>query len=791
MKLRALRIFLVTLASIWIAAQFIAPRISINVSGQTRQPARRAEDPFKRIIQPFIAENCAACHNAKSKKGDLDLQAFRSVEDIANNRERWELIARKIHTGEMPPAGFPKPDARQVKAITGWLHAHFARLDRNLKPDPGRVTARRLNRPEYNHTIRDLLAVDFRPADDFPADDSGYGFDNIGDVLSLSPLLMEKYLTAAEKIARSAIPDHTPLKPVIERFRPDRLKQVNQEAVSPETFSAGVQVAHKFPVEAEYDLQADLAGSVINQPAKPLIFKVAVWLDDRQVASAEINRQQQKPWIVGERVRVAAGGHQLKVTISYDGERPELTDKTKQPLGFNAILIKGPYNQSPPAATESYKRVFTCGHAYGAHQPSCANKVLADFARRAYRRPVEKQEVNALARFVEMAQREGDTFEQGIRLALQAALVSPHFLFRIERDPESNRSGMHRINDHELASRLSYFLWSSMPDEELMRLAGANRLNQPQVLAAQVRRMLRDPKSKALVENFGGQWLQLRNLEEIKPDPDRFPTFTPELRDAMRRETEMFFDAIIKEDRSVVDFLDGRFTFVNETLARHYGIAGVTGSEFRRITLDGSERSGVLTHASVLTVSSYPTRTSPVIRGKWILENILNAPPPPPPPNVPNLDEKAVGLTGSLRQQLEEHRANPSCSACHARMDPLGFGLENYDAIGAWRTKDGKFPVDVAGALPDGRSFKTPGELKAILKTDRDAFAECLTEKLLIFALGRGLERYDRPTALKISQRLAADDYRFSRLVLEIVNSLPFQMRRGGSRREPINRPER
>jgi hypothetical protein len=379
-----------------------------------------------------------------------------------------------------------------------------------------------------------------------------------------------------------------------------------------------------------------------------------------------------------------------------------------------------------------------------------------------------------------MARNKGDSFEEGIGLAIEAMLVSPQFLFRLERNAQAaSPEASHRITGHELASRLSYFLWSSMPDEELLRCADRGSLRQSEVLAAQVRRMLKDPKSRALVEEFGGQWLQFRALESVKPDRERFPDFEEYLRMSMRMETEMFFESIVREDRSILDFIDGKYTFLNERLAQLYKIPGIAGSEFRRVDLSANpQRGGVLTQASVLTVSSYATRTSPVLRGKWILENILNTPPPPPPPDVPILDEAAVGTSVSLRQQLEKHRTNATCASCHARMDPLGFGLENFDAIGAWRAEDGKLPIDASGSLPDGRSFQGPDGLKQILKADRAAFAGCLTEKLLTYALGRGLERYDRPVVKAIATRVAASQYRFSNLVLEIVNSLPFQMQR-------------
>jgi hypothetical protein len=404
--------------------------------------------------------------------------------------------------------------------------------------------------------------------------------------------------------------------------------------------------------------------------------------------------------------------------------------------------------------------------------------------RRAYRRPVKDAEVAAVVGLATQARAKRDSVEEAIGLALQAILVSPDFLFRIEKEPAAAAAATgDAISDHELAARLSYFLWASMPDAELFRLADAGTLRKPEVLTAQVRRMLKDGKSQGLVEGFGGQWLQFRALESAAPDKERFPSFDNNLRLSMRRETELFFENLVREDRSLTDFIDGPYSFLNERLARHYGIPGVLGPEFRKVDLQGTRRSGVLTQGSVLTVSSYSTRTSPVLRGKWVLENFLAAPPPDPPAGTPRLDEAKIGADQSLRKQLEAHRSNQTCAACHSRMDPLGFGLENFDAIGAWRTEDGKYPVDAKGALPDGRAFDGPDEIKAILKGDRKEFAACVTEKLLTYALGRGLERYDRRTVREIVDRVAAREYRFSALVLEIVNSMPFQMRRGDKAR--------
>ena len=737
-----------------------------------------AKSSFEKTVEPFLKTNCFLCHNAKLKVGGLSLESYTNAREALKDRDVWEKVIQKLRSGQMPPKGRPAPAADQVAAVTHWFELEFARMDRSMKPDPGRVTARRLNRVEYNNTIRDLVGVDFKPAADFPPDDSGYGFDNIGDVLSLSPVLMEKYLSAAEKIARQAIVADPPPKPTLEK--------IEHTQTPPEISPArDLTRKHVFPVEGDYVLRGAVGG-------RREAMLITLWLDGRQLITTPITTVDEAPRVGEMRVHVTAGEHELKATLAHDDSRQdappdpeEAKEKNQRPRNpfVDRFEIVGPYNPHARPPTETHKRIFICGHADGQHRPECARLIVAALARRAYRRPVDDEEIDGLTRFVTMAQQNGDSFEQGVRLALEAILVSPYFLFRIERDPDpNNSSASHRVDDYELASRLSYFLWSSMPDDELFRLAGQRHLHKADVLTAQVRRMLESPKSSALVDNFAGQWLELRNLDSVKPDPDRFPEFDEDLRRAMRQETRRFFEAVIHEDRSILDFIDGKYTFLNERLAKFYGIPGVTGPEFRRVELNGDERSGVLTQASVLTVSSYPTRTSPVLRGKWILENFLNDPPPPPPPGVPNLNEAAIGTKASLREQLEQHRANPACAVCHTRMDPLGFGLENYDAVGRWRTMDGKFAIDAAGTLPGGRTFRSPAELKEILISDRDAFARCLTEKMLTYALGRGLERYDQPAVSLICRRLASGDYRFSRLILGIVQSLPFEMRHGEAR---------
>jgi mono/diheme cytochrome c family protein len=801
--------------------------------------ARRAQDraDFEKTIQPFLADNCYACHNEKRKSGELNLTAYKTAADLAQHREQWETILLKLKTGEMPPKGAPRPDAAELKAVVSWIESEFDRADRAVKPDPGRVTARRLNRAEYNNTVRDLLGVDFKPADDFPQDDSGYGFDNIGDVLSLSPVLMEKYLTAAEKIARTAVYGPELMKPFQVEHRGSGSKITPSMTPLSEYDTLGLSLpnalhaTHRFPVEAEYTFRVYLNG---QRPAGSDAVKFALWIDGKQAQVLELdpegrasfneNRQDFDSFTLDFRAKVTAGEHWIAASVlnlydglpaSYNGPnpskkpqppmpefkpRPDLPaevnerrkkafeDKLKDRPNVNVVRVSrvdvgGPYNQVKGPSAESIKDVFVCGQPGGRIAPDCGRKIVANLARRAYRRPVTPEEAGRLAGLISMAQRQGDSFEEGLVQAIQAMLVSPHFLFRIEQDRRATAAdGYYSINPYELASRLSYFLWSSMPDEQLFQLAEQGSLRKPEVLAAQVQRMLKSEKASALVENFGGQWLELRKLESAKPDRQRFAEFDEYLGRSMREETERFFTSIIREDRSILDFIDGNYTFLNERLAKFYKIPGVTGPEFRKVTLaPETHRGGILTQASILTVSSYATRTSPVLRGKWILDNILNAPPPPAPPGVPNLEDNKAGPSATLRQQLEAHRTNPTCAACHARMDPLGFGLENFNAIGAWRTKDGNFPVDSTGTLPDGRTFNGPQELKAIVKADSNAFAECLTEKLLTYALGRGLERYDKPTVKKIAGQVAANNYRFSTLALEIAKSLPFQNRRAAS----------
>ena len=783
-------------------------------------------DPASGVFT-FVKKNCNGCHNEKLTSGDINLAALTTARSFDDSREVWEKAVEKLKTGQMPPPGLPKPAAAEMAAVTRFLETEFHRQDRTAKPDPGRVTARRLNRAEYNNTIRDLLGVDIRPADNFPNDESAFGFDNISDALTLSPVLLEKYLYAAERAVRTAVFGAEKLKPAMIHYPlPVRINDTVDKPTLPKDlfnydFSGlstrhAAHVMHRFAVDGEYSFRIVLNGHRPNQSesAQPAFF-----IDGKLIKDWEVDATDLEGQIVEVRTQVTAGEHLLSgsylknyhgLPVKYGGPEPskrppealistrgKLSEKdieTLRRLGtkiktdrletrvdnrFESVDIGGPFTQPDGPAPASLKAVFVCPQQTAA----CAQAIVANFARRAFRRPVTAAETTPFVKLYALARQQGDSFQEGVATALQGILVSPDFLFRVERD----RPGAFApITDAELASRLSYFLWSSMPDEALMTAAARGQLRQPAALSTQVRRMLRDPKARALVDNFAGQWLQFKNIDVMKPGLETFPEFEDNLRYSMRRETEVFLENLIRDDASILEILDAKHTYLNERMARFYGIPGIEGPEFRRVDMSGTERGGgILAHASTLTVTSYSTRTSPVLRGKWILETLLNAPPPPPPPAVPTLDESKVGESASLRRQMEAHRKNPACASCHSRMDPLGFGLENLNAIGSWRTMDGKFPVDASGMLPGGREFKGPVELKAQLLKDKDAFVKGVTSKLLMYALGRGLERYDRPVVSNIASRLPARNYRFSALVVDIVSSLPFQNRRSTAAPSP------
>ncbi len=760
-------------------------------------PVASSQAGFDENVAPFIKKNCAMCHNEQAKTAGLALTKYHDTAAVIHDRVIWEKVITRVRNGEMPPKGMPRPTPQEIDSTTKWLEAFFDQVDATTKPDPGHLTAHRLNRTEYNNTIRDLLGVHFQPASDFPADDSGFGFDNIGDALSVSPILMEKYLAAAKKIAAQAIPVAlVPPKPTQMRWSPER--GVMEERPM-------LEHAFDLPAEGDYDIHTAVSG-------RKEAFHITVLLDGKEIKSSDVLIEKDKPRSYDIRLHVPYGEHTLQASITKREPTPEemqvaaameaeeqagmakqiarhpedeaqirLQHKVSNPPTYvDTIEMRGPFNPLPPPPPASYSRVFICNHPFGQHTAQCLRENLAHFERLAYRRPVSNAEVEKVDRLMMSLKKSGMSSEQVMRVGLEAVLVSPNFIYRLEQDPAPrDPAAVHAVSDYELASRLSYFLWSSTPDEELLGLAAKHQLSNPDTLQAQVKRMLADKKSVALVDNFAGQWLELRNLDSIHPDPDMFPQFDKPLRQAMYTETHMFVTALIQEDHSILDFLDGKYTFLNEKLAKFYGIPGVEGNEFRRVALDGTQRSGVLTQASVLTVTSYPTRTSPVLRGKWILENVLNTPPPPPPPGVGSIDAKGGPLSGTMRQQMEKHRANPMCAACHTRMDPLGFALENYNAIGQWRAQDAGQTIDASGHLPGGKEFSGSAEMKAILASNQKAFAECLTEKLMIYALGRGLEGYDRTATKKIVSALAANDYKFSSLITGIVQSVPFRMGRG------------
>ena len=755
-------------------AVVLAVGMSARVSGQA--------DDFDATVRPVLRGTCAQCHNNNMLAGGISVDALASSESLVQQRDVWEKVLRRLRAGDMPPAGAPRPPQAQLDAMTGYIERVFDRADAAIPQDPGRVSARRLNRNEYANTIRDLLGVQFRAEKYFPADDSGDGFDNIGDVLTVSPLLTERYLAAAERIARWAISTEIPAKPIEAdyRARDRRIRRVDRSTIEAE---------HRVDFAGAYTVRIGLPGErppVNGRDAAPVT--LGLWMDGALIASKTVETKPSglvyfDPYSEEElRVALPEGDHvfragfiddafvtTLPATDSYDRRKNKFLD---------SIVFVGPFASA--VEKESRRKILSCDPASGRR---CVERIVTELATRAYRRPATDREVGALMRFVELGSR-GRSADQGLQLAIQAMLMSPNFLFRVERDrnPRDARD-VHDISSFELASRVSYVLWSSMPDGELMALAASGRIRDRQVLDGQVARMLADPRARAFAENFAGQWLETRNLDVVKPDPDTFKEWDDELRDAMKRETALFFEHVLRENRPVSDFLTADYTFLNERLATHYGIAGVTGAGMRRVPLQTDRRGGVLSQGAVLTVSSYPTRTSPVIRGKYVLQNILGTPPEPPPGDIPPLEDAGAGVGRSAREQLERHRSNPACAACHRNMDPLGFGLENYDAVGRWRDLEGKIPVDASGTLPDGRTFSTPGEMRALLVSHLPQFSRTLTEKMMTYALGRGLKPFDRRAVDTVQRAVAADGYRFQTMVREVVHSVPFRARRGEEER--------
>jgi hypothetical protein len=735
-------------------------------------------DDFNATVRPVLTETCAQCHNGRLLSGGLNIETITTAESLVQQRDVWEKVLRRLRAGDMPPAGAPRPPNERLDAVTAYIEGAFDRADASIPQDPGRVTARRLNRTEYTNTIRDLLGVRFRAEKYFPADDSGDGFDNIGDVLTVSPLLTERYLGAAERVARWAVSTAIPQKPVEAdyRARDRKIRRVDRSTIEAE---------HRVEFAGDYTVRIGLPGErprVNGTDAAPVT--LGLWMNGALIATKTVETKPSglvyfDPYSEEEmRVYLPEGDHVFRAGFIDDAfiktvPAADSYDRRKNKF-LDSMVFVGPFASTTEKASRT--KVLSCDPASGRR---CVERIVTDLANRAYRRPATRRELDALLRFVEIGSR-GGSAEQGIQLAIQAILMSPNFLFRIERDPNPrDPRAVHDVSPFELASRLSYFLWSSMPDDELMALAGTGRLADRRVLDAQVTRMLQDPRASAFAENFAGQWLETRNLDVVRPDPDAFKEWDADLRDAMRRETALFFEHVLRENRPVSDFLNANYTFLNERLAAHYGIAGVAGSEMRRVPLQTDRRGGVLSQGAVLTVSSYPSRTSPVIRGKYVLQNILGTPPEPPPGDIPPLEESAAGGALSVREQLERHRGSPACAACHRNMDPLGFGLENYDAIGRWRDQEGKFPVDATGTLPNGQRFRTPGEMRALLVSQLPQFSRTLAEKMLTYALGRGLQTFDRRAVDTIQRTVAADGYHFQTMVRQVVQSVPFRSRRG------------
>jgi mono/diheme cytochrome c family protein len=793
----------------------ILTAVDLLAAGQTPQSADPSTglESHRALVQGY----CVTCHNERVVRGEAPAPSalvgqLRAVgltldtldlSDLAGDVETWEKVVRKLRSGIMPPVGRPRPDEATQDAFIAWLETGLDAASA-ANPDPGRTaTFHRLNRTEYRNAIRDLLAIDLPIVDFLPADDSSFGFDNIGGVLKMSQSLLERYLAAARTVSRLAVGSPPPAVSATTYQTAQDLPQHDRGDGLPFGTRGGLMAEHLFPQDAEYAITVELTGARGLQENHQL----EVSIDGEQIElftlgppTDENPNTYVNASTFDTRVTINAGPRD--VAVAFFARPSVLVEQVREPFPnprisgnpggpggampfVRSVTIAGPYQASGSGETPSRDRVFICEPATPSDEPACAQTILTTLARRAYRRPVTDDEIQVLVDFYDDGRAVGG-FDDGIELALRRLLVSPEFLYRIEFDPSEVAAGAsYAVSDLDLASRLSFFLWSSIPDEALLDTAAAGRLSDPVELERQVRRMLADPRAEALIVNFTGQWLQLRNLAmSVRPGDPYSRAFDEWLRQSMQRETELFFDSIIREDRGVVELLTADYTFLNERLALHYGIPGVEGSHFRRVTLEAdSPRRGLLGHGSILTLTSHAIRTSPVLRGKWILNNVLGTPPPDPPPNVPALvDRKTQAKVTTMRDRMAQHRVNPTCAACHAVIDPAGFALENFDAIGRWRLVDESYnPIDAAGALPDGTPFDGVAELREALVRRPDRFAMTVTEKLLTYALGRGLTHTDMPAVRTIVRDGAADDYRLQSIILGIVTSDPFLMRRSDS----------
>jgi mono/diheme cytochrome c family protein len=758
-------------------------------TGASGTPAAGAADAHRAVVNRY----CVSCHNQRLKTGGLALDAL-NLSNAAADAEVWEKVIRKLRTNAMPPAGMPRPDPATYAAITTYLESEIDRAAA-ARPNPGRTEPiHRLNRAEYRNAVRDLLALEVDVESMLPADDMSYGFDNMAGVLKMTPSLLDRYMAAARHISRLAIGSAS-IPPTAETFRlrADLSQDVSFDSL-PLGTRGGTAIRYHFPLDAEYVIAFDtLAGGNDAHQLEISIDGERVRLftiGGRRAPMANPQDQYAAPDNALEvRVPVKAGPRVVGVafvkktsalveSVREPFDTPHAEGGTRSQPSVASVTISGPFAPTGVSETPSRRAIFACRPADRAAEAGCAKEILTRLARRAYRRPATDAQVQVLFDFYAEGRAKSD-FEGGIELALRRLLMSPEFLYRTEADPQTAKTGaVYKLGDFELASRLSFFLWSSIPDDELLNAAERGTLGNSDELARQVRRMLADRRSEALARNFAGQWLYLRTIEGALPNVYLFPNFGENLRQDFRRETELFFDSIVRENRSVLELLTADYTFVNERLARHYGIPNVYGRNFRRVQIPDENRRGLLGQGSILTVTSLADRTTVVGRGKWILENILGAPPPAPPPDVPPLEEKkSGGKVLTLRERMEQHRANAVCASCHARMDPLGFALENFDATGQWRTREGGTPIDASAVLPDGTRFEGPAGLRDMLVRQPEQIATATTDKLLTYALGRGLGHYDLPSVRQIVRQSARDGYRFQSLILGVVNSVPFRMR--------------
>ena len=799
------------------------------LANQTRSRPPQGAPSGPSPLRPVLNQYCVGCHSDRLRTAGLSLETMDAVH-VSEGAEVWEKVIGKLRIGAMPPPGRPRPDTAVVDNVVAWLETELDTAAA-LNPNPGRTdSVHRLNRAEYQNAIRDLLALDIDVTALLPADSGDeHGFDNIANMLSVSPTLLDRYLSAARKLSRLAV-GLPPRAPTIEEHR----VLLNQDGYLGEDLPfgsrGGAAVRHHFPVDGEYVIKVRLYRQLFDYViglGSPHQFEIRV--DGERIFSSVIGGEETAgappAGFIGDifgdpawetyaqnadaglevRLRVNAGTRLVGVSflgrptevedgVPHPPKYPERDESLESNLWVHTVAISGPYDVSGPGDTPSRRKIFVCRPTLPREEEPCAKQMLTALAGRAYRRPATDQEVETLLEFYRAGRREG-AFDAGVQFALERLLADPKWLFRIEREPDGVAPGTtYRVSDLELASRLSFFLWSSIPDDELLGTAARSELSDPAALDRQVRRMLADSRSTALVDNFVGQWLRLRNLGSATPDPNAFPDFDENLREAFLRETRLFVESIFREDRSVVDLLGANYTFANERLARHYGIPNVYGSHFRRVTFrDDEPRGGLLGQGSLLTVTSYPNRTSPVLRGHWVLESLLGTPPPPPPPDVPGLPDRGEdGQPASVRERLEQHRKNSACATCHAPMDPLGFALETFDATGGWRDAEGGAPVDSSAVLPDGTQFQGPAGLRKFLVSQRHRFVTAMTERLLAYALGRRIAYYDLPTVRTIVADAASSEYRPSAIILGIIKSPAFQMRRASVDSPPrraVDRP--